>query len=134
MITTSGSDAVSVTTGAAMPKLPVTADTKGRLRASKEQRRVILAKFAQSGMSAAQFARRTGLKYSTFAGWLQRYRRVKQPARKPALRLLEAVVTPAAPAAELLAVHLPGGARLEMNEASQIPLVVALVRALEKPC
>lgn len=134
MISTSGSDAVSVTTGAALPKLPVTADTKGRVRASKEQRRVILAKFAQSGMSAAQFARRTGLKYSTFAGWLQRYRRVKQPARKSALRLLEAVVTPAAPAAELLVVHLPGGARLEMNEASQIPLVVALVRALEKPC
>ena len=131
MITTSGSDAVSVTTGAAMPKLPVTADTKGRLRASKEQRRVILAKFAQSGMSAAQFARRTGLKYSTFAGWLQRYRRVKRPARKPAMRLLEAVV---APAAELLVVHLPGGARLEMSDASQIPLAAALVRALEKPC
>jgi hypothetical protein len=52
MITTSGSDAISVTAGAAMPKLPVTANTKGRLRASKEQRRLILAKFAQSGMSA----------------------------------------------------------------------------------
>ena len=111
--------------------MPVTADTKGRLRASKEQRRVLLAKFAQSGMSAAQFARRTGLKYSTFAGWLQRYRRVKRPARKPAMRLLEAVV---APAAELLVVHLPGGARLEMSDASQIPLAAALVRALEKPC
>jgi transposase-like protein len=134
MISTSGSDAVSVTTGAVMPKLPVTADIKGRLRASKEQRRVILAKFAQSGMSAAQFARRTGLKYSTFAGWLQRYRRVKRPARKPAIRLLEAVVAPAAPAAELLVVHLPGGARLEMSDANQIPLVAALVRALEKPC
>ena len=117
-----------------MPKLPVTADTKGRLRASKEQRRVILAKFAQSGMSAAQFARRTGLKYSTFAGWLQRYRRVKRPVRKPALRLLEAVVAPTAPAAELLMVQLPGGARLAISEASQIPLVAALVRALEKPC
>ena len=134
MITTSGSDAVSVTTGAALPKMPVTADTKGRVRASKEQRRVLLAKFAQSGMSVAQFAQRTGLKYSTFAGWLQRYRRLKQPARKPALRLLEAVVAPAAPAAELLVVHLPGGVRLEISEASQIPLAAALVRALEKPC
>jgi hypothetical protein len=117
-----------------MPKLPVTADSKGRLRASKEQRCVILAKFAQSGMSAAQFAKRTGLKYSTFAGWLQRYGRTKRPERKPAMRLLEAVVAPAAPAAELLVVHLPGGARLELSEAGQIPLVVALVRALEKPC
>jgi hypothetical protein len=134
MITTSGSDAVSVTAGGALPKLPVTADTKGRVRASKEQRRVILSKFEQSGMSAALFARRTGLKYSTFAGWLQRYRRVKRPARKPALRLLEAVVAPATPAAEVLVVHLPGGARLELSEAGQIPLVAALVRALEKPC
>jgi len=134
MITTSGSDAVSVTAGGALPKLPVTADTKGRVRASKEQRRVLLAKFAQSGMSAAQFARRTGLKYSTFAGWLQRYRRVKQPARKPALHLLEAVVAPAAPAAALLVVHLSGGARLEISEASQIPLAAAFVRALAQAC
>jgi hypothetical protein len=116
-----------------MPKLPVTADTKGRLRASKEQRRVILAKFEQSRMSAAQFAQRTGLKYSTFAAWVQRYRRTKRPERKPAMRLLEAMVEPTAPAAGLQ-MHLTNGARLEINDASQIPLVAALVRALEKPC
>jgi len=119
--------------GAAMPKLPVTADTKGRLRASKEQRRVILAKFEESGLSAARFAQRSGLKYSTFAAWVQRYRRVKRPERKPALRLLEAVVAPTAPAV-WLQLHLPNGVRLEINDASQIPLAAALVRALEKPC
>lgn len=133
MISTSGSDAVSVMPGAAMPKLPVTADTKGRLRASKEQRRVILAKFEESGLSAARFAQRSGLKYSTFAAWVQRYRRVKRPERKPALRLLEAVVAPTAPAVGLQ-LHLPSGVRLEINDASQIPLAAALVRALEKPC
>lgn len=133
MISTSGSDAVVVTPAAAIPKLPVTADTKGRLRASKEQRRVILAKFEESGLSAARFAQRTGLKYSTFAAWVQRYRRVKRPERKPALRLLEAVVAPTAPTAGLQ-VHLPNGARLEISDASQIPLAAALVRALEKPC
>ena len=116
-----------------MPKLPVTADTKGRVRASKEQRRVILAKFEQSGMSAAQFAQRTGLKYSTFAAWVQRYRRTKRPEPKPAVRLLEAMVAPSAPTAGLL-MHLANGARLEISDASQIPLVAALVRALEKPC
>jgi hypothetical protein len=116
-----------------MPKLPVTADIKGRLRASKEQRRVILAEFEHSGLSAVQFAQRTGLKYSTFAAWVQRYRRVKRPERKPALRLLEAVVAPTAPVPGLL-VHLPNGARLELGDASQIPLAAALVRALEKPC
>jgi hypothetical protein len=55
-----------------MPKLPVTADTKGRLRTSKEQRRVILTGFEESGLSASQFAQRTGLKYSTFASWVRK--------------------------------------------------------------
>jgi transposase-like protein len=113
--------------------LPVTLDTTGRVRTSKEQRRVILAEFARSGLSAAQFARRTGLKYSTFALWVQRYRRTKRSGRKPPLRLLEAVVTPA-PSELALLVQLPGGARVALREASQIPLVAALVRALEQPC
>jgi len=133
MITTSRSDASPAVTPAVIPKLPVTLDTKGRVRTSKEQRRVILAEFACSGLSAAQFARRTGLKYSTFALWVQRYRRTKRSGRKPPLRLLEAVVTPA-PSELALLVQLPGGARVELREASQIPLVAALVRALEQPC
>jgi transposase-like protein len=116
-----------------IPKLPVTLDTKGRVRTSKEQRRVILAEFARSGLSAAQFARQTGLKYSTFALWVQRYRRTKRTAREAPLRLLEAVVTPA-PTMSALLVQLPGGARVELREASQVPLVAALVRALEQPC
>jgi hypothetical protein len=33
-----------------------------------------------------------------------------------------------------LQVQLPGGARLEIREASQVALVAALCRALEKPC
>jgi len=42
-------------------------------------------------------------------------------------------VTPAA-AVSVLMVQLPGGARVELREASQVSLVAALVRALEKPC
>ena len=133
MISTSGLDSSADALSAVTPKLPVTMDTKGRLRTSKEQRRVILAEFERSGMSAPQFARRTGLKYSTFAAWVQRYRRPKRPGSKSAVRLLEAVVA-SAPLTFPLQVQLPGGARLELREASQVPLVAALVRALEKPC
>jgi transposase-like protein len=133
MVFTSDSAAVSVTPAAVLPKLPVTADTKGRLRASKEQRRVILAEFERSGISAVLFARRTGLKYSTFAAWVQRYRRAKRPVQKSPLRLLEAVAAQPVPVVPLQ-VQLPGGARLEISEASQIPLAAALLRALEKPC
>ena len=55
-------------------KAAVTLDTNGRVRTSKEQRRVILAEFERSGVSVTQFPQRAGLKYSTLAAWLQRYR------------------------------------------------------------
>jgi hypothetical protein len=84
-------------------------------------------------MSAAEFARRTGLKYSTFAVWVQRCRRTKRPARKTPVRFLEAVLTTSVPAT-VLTLLLPGGARLEVREAGQLPLAAALVHALAKPC
>jgi transposase-like protein len=133
MISTSGSECSSVTATAVTPKLPVTVDTKGRVRTSKEQRRLILAEFERSGVSAAQFAQRTGLKYSTFAAWVQRYRRPKRAGLKSPVHLLEAVVAPA-PLGSPLQVQLPGGARVEVREASQVPLVAALIHALEKAC
>ena len=133
MITPSSSDSVPALASSSATKLPVTLDTQGRVRTSREQRRVILAEFERSGMSAAQFVRRTGLKYSTFAYWVQHYRRPKRPARKAPLRLLEAVLSPATPATALT-VLLPGGARLEIRESGQVPLAAALVHALEKSC
>jgi hypothetical protein len=133
MITASGSDDGAATTTAVLPKLPVSVDTKGRVRVTKEQRRALLGEFARSREPAPQFARRMGLKYSTFAAWVQRYGRPKLPAHKTPVRLLEAVVPPAA-ARSALWVQLPGGARVELREASQVSLVAALVRALETPC
>jgi hypothetical protein len=133
MTTPSSSDSLPALASASTAKLPVTVDTRGRVRTSKEQRRRILAEFECSGMSATQFAQWTGLKYSTLAGWVQRYRRTKRPARRAPLRLLEAVLTPS-PAAPGLTVLLPGGARLEVREAGQVPLVAALVHALEQSC
>lgn len=133
MITSSGSDHSSAVAPTVMPQVTVTVDTQGRVRTSREQRRLILAEFERSGMSAAEFARRTGLKYSTFAFWVQHRRRRKRPARRAPLRLLEAVVSPATSAAPLQ-VLLPGGARLEIHEAGQVPLAAALVHALAKSC
>ena len=133
MISTNVSESPSATPAPVIPKLPVTLDTKGRVRTSKDQRRVILVEFERSGVSAAQFARRTGLKYSTVAAWVHRYRRKQRLGTKSPVRLLEAVVA-SAPQLSALEVHLPGGARLEMRDASQVALVAALVRALDKPC
>lgn len=119
-----------------MPKVPATTDTKGRLRVSKAQRRDILAALARSGESLPRFARRTGLKYSTLANWVQHRRRSQPSGRPPRLRLLEAVVesAPMAAAGSPLVLQLPGGARLEVADEKQAVLAASLVRALTKPC
>jgi len=118
-------------------KLPVTVDTRGRVRTSREQRRLILDEFERSGVSAVEFARRAGLKYSTLAGWRHRHRRSKRSGTVRPVRLLEAVLPtaplPASNALPVLPVLLPGGARLELSCAAQLPLAAALFRELEKP-
>ncbi len=114
----------------------VTADSKGRLRLSKEQRQAVLAKFEQSGMSAAKFAAVAGIKYSTFAGWVQRYRRGKPRGSSRAVRFIEAVVRPNSskePASKAgLIVHLPGAVRMELSSVAEVPLAAALIEALQK--
>jgi len=121
-----------------MQNVPVTVDSRGRVRASKEQRKLILAEFERSGMSASRFAKRTGLKYSTLAGWLQRYRRTKPQAQARQVRLLEAVVEPAQKTSgqnpAVLVLHLPGGVRLEVADERQAALAAGLLRSLAKSC
>lgn len=138
MTTANSSDFSPAVAGPLIEKVPVTVDTKGRIRASKEQRRAILAKFERSGVSAAQFAKLTGLKYSTLAGWLQRYRRTKPPARARQVRLVEAVVEEAPGAGgqnpTVMVLKLPGGVRLEVVDERQAALAAVLVRALAKAC
>lgn len=133
MIATSGSENASAAT--VLPKVPVVADTKGRLRVSKAQRRDILAALDRSNESVPQFARRTGLKYSTLSRWVQ-HRRLKPSARPPRLRLLEAVVAsaPIATAGTGLMLQLPGGAHVEVGDEKQAVLAAILVRALTQPC
>ena len=135
MITTSGSDDSSVAPAAVMPKLPVLADTQGRLRVTKAQRRDILAAFGRSGESLPRFARRIGLKYSTLARWVQ-LSRPKPSGPKPALRLLEAIVTssPASAPGTVLVLQLPGGVRVDVADEKQAALAATLLRALARPC
>ena len=114
-------------------------DSKGRVRTSKEQRRNILSEFERSGVSAAGFARQSGIKYSTFAGWLQRHRRAKPKGQAQTVRLLEAMVEqtlqgtgPSARASVIL--RWPGGSHVEITDFKQIPLAAALAQALAQPC
>jgi len=133
MITARGSDHFSEVPATIPPKLPVLADTQGRLRVSKTQRREILADLARSGESLPQFARRTGLKYSTLARWVQ-HRRPKPHRRPPRLRLVEAVLDAGSGTGPALVLQLPGGVRAEVADEKQVTLAALLVRALARPC
>lgn len=135
MITVRDADDSSGNEPEALPKLPVIADTEGRLRVTKAQRRDILVAFGRSGESLPRFARRVGIKYSTLARWVQ-LSRPKHSGPKPSLRLLEAVVEPppAPVSGALLVLQLPGGVRMEVANETQAALAASLVRALAKPC
>lgn len=95
-----------------------------RTRVDGQRRARLLAAFDRSGLSAAAFARRQKLNYTTFCGW--RHRRTKSKAR-PAFVEVElpgpAMVGP-------VTIELGKVARLTMTSAGQIGLVAALIQAL----
>ena len=49
-------------------------DQIGRLRFTADQRRGLLDAFESSGQSASGFAAQHGIKYTTFANWVQKRR------------------------------------------------------------
>ena len=111
------------------------------MRTPVDRRETLLAEFDRSGLSGKQFARLSGIKYSTFAYWLQcRKRRSVSPSSKigpprQQVAWLEAVVQQGMPSGgTALMLHLPGGVRAELASPQHIHLAAALVRALEKSC
>ena len=123
-------------------------DTRGRVRTPAKRRRALLEEFARSGLSARKFAALVGVRYSTFAHWVQRFRKdgaevaPMRPAAPPAeaeVRWMEAIVESRGAAAEspALCVRLPGGALMEIAAAGQVKLAAQLLRALaegSRPC
>lgn len=121
-------------------------DELGRMRTPRERQERLLDEFEQSGLSGAKFAALVGIKYQTFCSWAQRRRRQRQacPSAPEAggkavsqMRWLEAVVDKAglstASARAALIVQLPGGARMEIADATQAVLAAQLLRSLANP-
>jgi hypothetical protein len=115
------------------------ADKRGRVRVSEERREALLDEFERSGMSAVRFVERIGVKYPTFAQWVQRRRKarremaVSEAKGGGAVAFLEAVVD--APAeirapAHGLTVMLPGGAQVVVETVVQLRLVAELLGLL----
>jgi transposase-like protein len=108
-------------------------DRRGRRLTAAKRREELLGDYEQSGLTQAEFARREGIKYPTFASWVQsRRKRDGAPALgKPASRVRFAEVPMSALAAraanDTLSVTLPGGLVVRGGD----PVAVAtLVKAL----
>lgn len=113
-------------------------DVIGRVRIPAAKREAILDAFEQSGMSGQAFAAKWGLKYPTFATWVQKRRRAhdeypeanKAPLPPKALSLVEALIDTGAADASL-EVEAPGGIKLRLSRREDIALAVELLRALQ---
>jgi transposase len=123
-------------------------DCLGRVHTSGEQREAILEEFDRSGLPATRFAKLHGIKYQTFASWIQKRRRGQgdYPAKKKAQAQVaahgEATFTlaevllqsdspqPATASENPILIHLPCGVRIELNHGDQLPLLVELLNIL----
>lgn len=104
-------------------------DTRGR-RVTPARRRVEMVQaYYASGLNMAQFARREGIKYGTFAGWV--FKAQQRAATKTPVQFAEVQLplgrTPAASVGDGLEVRLPDGMVLRGGRVGDL---VALVRAL----
>ena len=118
-------------------------DSRGRVRVSVERRESLLDEFERSGASGAKFARLAGIKYATFANWVQKRRKRcgalsttarSAPGRSDsvgsggAVRLFEAVIEGGVGRARPLAgslglvVELPGGSRMVVESPVQMQM------------
>lgn len=84
----------------------------------------LLAAFARSGLSAAAFARRHRLTYTTFCGW-----RARRAKAKTSPAFVQVELGAEAVGAELT-IELPAGVRLRIESVRQIGLAVKLIQAL----
>ena len=118
-------------------------DTRGRVFTPRQKRDELLAEFERSGLSGAKFAALAGVRYTTFAGWVQQRRKARMgtPCNDSAVaqqvRLVEVVSgTPvvkgvaASPASPPLRVLLPGGAVIEVADVAQVGVAARLLKAL----
>jgi hypothetical protein len=104
-----------------------------------------LEEFEKSGLSGTKFAALAGVKYSTFASWLQKQRRRNgnqergkgQADQAAQVRWLETVIeqaqSPSDQGRVAIVVQLPGGASVEIATPGQARLAAELLSVLAKP-
>ena len=104
-------------------------DGRGRVLVAVERREALLDEFERSGMSGAKFARLAGIKYATFANWVQgrRKRRAEGAVEERPIRLLEAVLEDGGAVGAGLLIEFPGGGRVRVESPLQLRLAAELL-------
>ena len=122
-------------------------DCIGRIRTTPKHREALLAAFERSAMGGPEFCSHHGIKYQTFATWLQKHRRatgaypsISAARQRPpllALSFAEVEIPEASslpcPPVESVQIRLPGGASLHFASSCQLPLIASLLRELNSP-
>lgn len=105
-------------------------DQRGHRVTPVERRAELVREYRQSGLTQAEFARREGIKYATFAGWVLKASK-QSPAPSPIqfaqLRLPAPVSASAAAEPTELEVRLADGTSVRGNKVKEL---AALVHAL----
>jgi hypothetical protein len=134
-------------------------DCLGRVKVSADYREAVLDEFEASALSGKAFAQKYGIKYPTFASWIQKRRRergdyldsseangsqsTQDPIASTALTLAEVVVSgsatptsedndepPGNPSPPPLSLSVGADLHIECSQRSQIPLLLELLEAL----
>jgi hypothetical protein len=113
-------------------------DTRFRVRTPAAQRVALLDLYERGTLTAKAFAAAHGIKYPTFAVWVQQRRKSASSTGEPVggsdsspLRWVEAVL-PQHPTSDQGAccLEFPHGVKLTLSHESQIPLAVRLISLL----
>lgn len=106
-------------------------DSRGRRRIPVAQRADYVRAYRESGLNQAAFAKREGLRYSTFAHWVQKAAKgeLVVSRREGAMQFAEVQMPPSAPATNstCLEVRLSDGVVVRGDDVQKL---AALVRAL----
>ncbi len=110
-------------------------DRKGRVRTPRAKQEAILDEYERSGMSGPEFAEYLGIKYQTFATWVQNRRKRKSGGLvegRRAVSWLEAEVSgeESRGGNPGLVVELPGGARFWVGDERGAILAATVLRHL----
>ena len=111
----------------------MTTDARGRVRVPVERREALLDEFERSGLSGVKFAQMVGVKYPTFALWVQKRRKLQGEGKAHTVTFAEAVIDRGAGVmigAAGLTIELPGGGRVLIQSPVQLQMAAELLRLM----